>query len=168
MEGAQCPFGSVVGAMIGQNAEKVKRVFFARRAAGGAAGRRESPLFFFPGFCYTCGVKGTRTALRSGQTMVEYVIVLAVLIGVVLALGTLSGALRSNEARTLDLVASWQLSPSDAPRIAHYRALPADSTSPSYIRALRESVTLLADDISAHLSPVLPSESGSGLLRQAG
>ena len=51
-------------------------------------------------------MKGTRTALRSGQTMVEYVIVLAVLIGVVLALGTLSGALRSNEARTLDLVAS--------------------------------------------------------------
>ena len=57
-------------------------------------------------FCYTQGVKGTRTAHRSGQTMVEYVIVLAVLIGVVLALGTLSGALRSNEARTLDLVSS--------------------------------------------------------------
>ena len=68
----------------------------------------------------------------------------------------------------LDLVASWQLSPSDAPRIAHYRALPADSTIPSYILALRKAVTLLADDISAHLSPVLPSESGSGLLRQAG
>ena len=59
---------------------------------------------------------------------------------------------------TLDLVASWQLSPSDAPRIAHYRALPADSTIPSYIRALRESVTLLADDISAHLSPTLTSD----------
>ena len=38
--------------------------------------------------------------------MVEYVIVLAVLIGVVLALGTLSGAIRSNESRTLDLVSS--------------------------------------------------------------
>lgn len=63
---------------------------------------------------------------------------------------------------TLDLVASWQLSPTDAPRIAHYRALPADSTIPSYIRALRETVTLLADDISAHLSPLLPSESESG------
>lgn len=62
----------------------------------------------------------------------------------------------------LDLVASWQLSPSDAPRIAHYRALPADSTIPSYIRALREAVTLLADDISAHLTPLLPSESESG------
>ena len=47
---------------------------------------------------------------------------------------------------TLDLVASWQLSPADAPRIAHYRALPADSSIPSYIRALREAVTLLADD----------------------
>lgn len=63
---------------------------------------------------------------------------------------------------TLDLVASWQLSSSAAPRIAHYRALPADSTLPSYIRALREAVTLLADDISAHLSPLLPSESASG------
>ena len=60
---------------------------------------------------------------------------------------------------TLDLVASWQLSPTDAPRIAHYRALSADSSIPSYIRALREAVTLLADDISAHLSPLLPSES---------
>ena len=62
---------------------------------------------------------------------------------------------------SLDLVASWQLSPSDAPRIAHSRALPADASIPSYIRALREAVTLLADDLSAHISPLLPSESGS-------
>ena len=63
---------------------------------------------------------------------------------------------------TLDLVASWQLSPTDAPRIAHYRALPADSSIPSYIRALREAVTLLADDISARIAPLLPAESESG------
>lgn len=63
---------------------------------------------------------------------------------------------------TLDLVAAWQLASSDAPRIAHYRALPADSTIPSYIRALREAVTLLADDISAHIAPLLPSGSESG------
>ena len=62
---------------------------------------------------------------------------------------------------TLDLVASWQLSPTDPPRIAHYRALPTDATIPSYIRALREAVTLLADDISAHISPLLPSEPAS-------
>ena len=62
---------------------------------------------------------------------------------------------------TLDLVASWQLSPTDPPRIAHYRALPTDSTIPSYIRALREAVTLLADDLSAHIAPLLPSESAS-------
>lgn len=68
---------------------------------------------------------------------------------------------------TLDLVASWQLSPADAPRIAHYRALPADSTIPSYIRALREAVTLLADDISAHITPLLPSESVTAPLPQA-
>ena len=70
---------------------------------------------------------------------------------------------------TLDLVASWQLSPTDAPRIAHYRALPSDSTIPSYIRALREAVTLLADDISARIAPLLPaeSESGSGPRRRA-
>ena len=63
----------------------------------------------------------------------------------------------------LDLVASWQLSPTSAPRIAHYRALPSDATIPSYIRALREAVALLADDISAHL----PSESGNGPHRRA-
>ena len=62
---------------------------------------------------------------------------------------------------TLDLVASWQLSPTDPPRIAHYRALPTDSTIPSYIRALREAVTLLADDISARIAPLLPSDTPS-------
>ncbi len=53
-------------------------------------------------------MKGTRPSRppRSGQSMVEYVVVLAALIGVVLALGALSGALRSNETRTLDLVSS--------------------------------------------------------------
>ncbi len=62
---------------------------------------------------------------------------------------------------SLDLVASWQLSPTDAPRIAHYRALPADASIPSYIRALREAVTLLADDLSAHIAPLLPSPAPS-------
>ncbi len=62
---------------------------------------------------------------------------------------------------TLDLVASWQLSPSDAPRIVHYRALPADSSLPAYVRAVREAVTLLADDISTRLAPLLPSDTPS-------
>ncbi len=62
---------------------------------------------------------------------------------------------------SLDLVASWQLSPSDAPRIVHYRALPADSSLPAYVRAVRAAVILLADDLPAHISPLLPSESAS-------
>ena len=62
---------------------------------------------------------------------------------------------------SLDLVASWQLNSTSAPRIAHYRALPADASIPSYIRALREAVTLLADDLSAHIAPLLPSPAHS-------
>lgn len=62
---------------------------------------------------------------------------------------------------SLDLVASWQLNSTSAPRIAHYRALPADASIPSYIRALREAVTLLADDLSAHIAPLLPSPAPS-------
>lgn len=69
-------------------------------------------------------------------------------------------------AGPVTLIASWQIPPS-APRVARYSATPADSTIPSYIHALREALTLLSDDLSAHLSSVLPSESGSGPLRQA-
>lgn len=65
---------------------------------------------------------------------------------------------------TIDLVASWQLSSTDTPRIVHCTATTADSSITSYIRALREAVNHLADDVS---SSILPSESGSGPQRRA-
>ena len=61
----------------------------------------------------------------------------------------------------LDLVAAWQLSPTDAPRLVHCSATTADSSITSYIRALREAVKRLADDLSAQLAPFIPSESAS-------
>lgn len=43
---------------------------------------------------------------RSGQTMVEYIIIFCLMIGVAFALSTLLSSLRNNGSRTLELVAS--------------------------------------------------------------
>ena len=43
---------------------------------------------------------------RSGQAMVEYVIALAMTIGIVIAMAFLMVAIKQNGSRTLDLVAS--------------------------------------------------------------
>ncbi len=43
---------------------------------------------------------------RSGQTMVEYIIIFCLMIGVAFALSTLLSSLRNNSSRTLELVAS--------------------------------------------------------------
>jgi len=43
---------------------------------------------------------------RSGQTMVEYIIALVLLLGLVFAFSALSGSLRSNADRTVSLAAS--------------------------------------------------------------
>ncbi|MGN0844564.1 MAG: Flp family type IVb pilin [Kiritimatiellia bacterium] len=43
---------------------------------------------------------------RSGQTMVEYIIIFCLMIGVAFALSALLSSLRNNGSRTLELVAS--------------------------------------------------------------
>ena len=80
---------------------------------------------------------------------------------------------------TVDLLARWEITLPGASSptllgLAHNHAATADASIPAYVRALREAVTALSDDIADHLSSLLPaaaapasSESGPGPHRRA-